>query len=284
MGSIDEIYDASAESYQEYLGRDIATDMEREYYSGLSSCDEDDNPEGAIVWRLAGVDLIEEAESEIVFFDATDKETARDLLDEYGQKAEENEVKRSFFELSEISEELIEILKESGFTIEKREGQDIYATLSEAAANRALMPKKAPRYVVPLSDLDDLQFRQGITNCVFSGVTGLNEDIALLAKEWYEEDASCAYVLGDKATGLFLVHALSDGTLMPVLLFAAGIDARKNMLELIRYSVLAAARKYEGSTRILIRRHDEKTRKLSAYLFPGRTGEMVLSGERTENM
>ncbi len=282
MGNINEIADASTGAFEEYLGKNVAENMTREYFNGYSYGDDEDNPEGAIVWRFAGLDSIEDTESEIVFFRAVDKQAGEELIEKYSDRVDEDEIKRSYFELKDIEQEMIEVLKNSGFAIKEKEGRDIYASISDVAKNKVLMPKKPPKHVVPISEMQLLQFRQGITNCLFSGVTGLNEDLALLPREWFEQDVSCAFMQDDKAIGFFLVHALPDSSLMPVLLYASGVDARQNILSLIRYSALASARKYEAATRIIIRRHDEKTRKLSSYLFPNFKGEKVLVGERKE--
>ena len=69
---------------------------------------------------------------------------------------------------------------------------------------------------------------------------------------------------------------------MPVLLYASGIDANKNMLEMLRFSLHAAIERYSADTRVLICRHDDKTRALSAYLFPQEKGKMIVGGERAE--
>lgn len=282
MGMITDIKDLSPDEYGSFLGENVAENLSREYYNGVASCDEYEYPTGAIVWQLSNVDSLEGVESELVFLNAEDGEMAGELLEEYQEKVSEDEIKKTFFELPDISEEMVAVLKEYGFSIEEREGRDIFATVGDVASNRMIMPKKPPKNILPLSDLELLQFRQGITNCLFAGVTGLYEDLALLPKEWYEEDVSCAYMDDDKAVGFFLVHLLPNGALMPVLLYASGVDSRKNILDLMRYSVWAAARKYEDIVSIVIKRHDDKTRKLSAYLFPGVKGEQVIAGEREE--
>ncbi len=160
---------------------------------------------------------------------------------------------------------------------------DICVKLSDITSNRALMSKKFPKDITPLSKMELLQFRQGISNCLFSGVTGICEDLALLPKEWYDEDVSCAFVDGECATGFFLVHMLPDGSVMPVLLFASGVDSKRNILNMLRYATLAASQKYEKDSSIIVRRHEDRTRKLAQYLFPEARGRAVNAGEREES-
>ncbi len=280
MGRISDIENITSEC-EDLIGQNVAENMEREYYSGLTYGEEDDL-QGAIVWRLDNVDSYDSLGSELVFFNARDDETAKELLDSYKEKAREEEIKKTFFELSDIPEEIINVFKENGFKVEKREGMDIYVKLSAITSNKLFMPKKRPRSILSLAELKNLNFRQGIANCLFNGASGINDDLALLPKEWYDEDISCAYMEDDRVIGFFLLHVLPDGCIMPVLLFGTGVDSNKNIFDMLRFSTLAASEKYDGSTTLIIRRHDEKSRKLSAYIFPKAKGDIVDAGEREE--
>ncbi len=283
MGIISEIDDSSIDKYESFLGKNVAENLGREYFSGLASSGENKETTGAVVWKLSNVDDFENAKSEFVYFNAENSETAEELLEEYGEKISSEDIEKTFFELPDIPEEIIEVLKENGFKVVKKESMDIFVKLEKITSNKIFMPKKKPKSVLPLSQLDPLRFRQGVTNCLFNGVPGLNDDLAFLPKDWYDEDVSCAFVDDDRVTGFFLVHDLPDGSLMPVLLFASGVDSNKNILDMLRSAALSAAHKYDGSTLLVIRRHDDRTRKLSSYLFPKAKGKIVAAGERIEN-
>ncbi|MCR5748185.1 MAG: hypothetical protein K6G03_10805 [Lachnospiraceae bacterium] len=281
MGIINDIDDTTVNEYEDFLGENIAENLSREYFSGIASCDVNYEPKGAVVWKLSNVDSFDDIRSELIFFSAEDEETAEELLDQYEEKVIDEDIEKTFFELSGISEEILDIFKKKGFKIKKRESIDLYVKLKDITSNRIFMPKKKPKFIISLSELDQLTFRQGITNCLFNGISGLNDDLAFLPKDWYEEDISCAYVEDDRVTGFFLIHVLPDGSIMPVLLFASGVDSNINILEMLRYSALAASKKYDASTDLIIRRHDDKSKKLSFYLFPKAKGAMVHAGEKT---
>ncbi len=281
MGKLMDIED-NVDEYEEFIGGNVAENISREYYNGVVSSDENDEAKGAIVWQLCNVDSLENMKSELTFFDAADEDTAEELLDEYKERISDEEIEKTYFELSGLSESVLNVLREYGFKIEEREGRDIYVKLGNITSNKIFMPRKKPKSIISVTELESLRFRQGITNCLFNGVPGLYDDLVFLPKDWYEEDISCAYIEDDMVTGFFLIHQLSDGSLMPVLLFGSGVDSQINILDMLRYSALVASQKYDDSTVLVIRRHDERTRKLSSYLFPEAKGKIVNVGERME--
>ena len=287
MGLIVDITEDNIDELKDYLGEDIAENIGREYYSGLASYDDDDEPAGAVVWNIHNADSVEDAESEIVYFrddtlGVAEDERDDELLAEYYTRISCDCVVRSAFELEDTSESDRKILRESGFSGSETEGRNLYITLGEARSKSFASGKKIPPYVIPLENLNLLQFRQGITNCMFCGVSGLNDDLAMLPMEWYETGISCCTVADGKVNGIFLVHRKPSGILMPVLLYANGLDAKKEMLQMLRFSTQAAAERYPDDTVILICRHDNKTKALASYLFPDQKGKEVFKGERPE--
>ena len=79
-----------------------------------------------------------------------------------------------------------------------------------------------------------------------------------------------------------MVHKTESGVLVVELLFAFSIDATKDLVELIKFAVRAAVEKYPPETKVLLRRHNDLVRALVEKLFPGRTGEKAIQGEREE--
>ena len=282
MGQTVEINEDNIESFRDLLGEDVAENIGREYFYALAA----DNPLGdsetAVVWRLKNADGLGNTEAEITFFSVADEEEGEEILQDYTEKISEDDVVRSYFEFDEVTEEMRSQLTEAGFEINDCESRDLYGTLEALANIKALSKKKVPPYIAPLSSIQPLQFMQGVTNCMFFGRVGLEEDLAMLPMDWYEQDVSCCMITDGKINGFFLIHLKPSGILMPVLLYASGIDANKNMLEMLRFSLHAAIERYSADTRVLICRHDDKTRALSAYLFPQEKGKMIVGGERAE--
>ena len=281
MGKLTEINEDNIEEFKDFISEDIAENIGREYYYGLASMDGDE-PGAAIVWNIINADSSEDVESEIVYFSASQSEDGQELINEYIDRASYDNVSKSFFELENVEDDEKSVITEAGFDAEQAEGRNLFSSLDEILAKGFGSKKKSPSYVVPLETLSLLQFRQGVTNCMFCGRVGLNEDLAMLPFEWYEKDVSCCTLADGKVSGIFLVHRKPSGTLVPVLLYASGVDARKEMLHMLRFSVNAAAEKYPANTGVIICRHDDKTKALAAYLFPEKKGKEVFKGERKE--
>ncbi len=264
------------------LGEDEAENIGREYYKGLMAASPvDEEPLAVMVWKILNEDSYEENKAEITFFRSDDPNAGKELLDMYGERIEESEVISSSFELADLSADNKKLLSGEGFELKDKEGRDLIVTVGDFA-KLPITKKKIPSYIKPIQILEILQFRQGITNCMFCGRTGIDEDISMLPPEWYEQELSCCVLTEGKVDGLLLLHCTAGGILMPVLLFASGVDANKNMLNMLCFSINAAIKKYPKTTRVLIRRHDDKTRKLASYFFPLKKGRKVTYGERTE--
>nr|MCR5157279.1 hypothetical protein [Butyrivibrio sp.] len=221
-------------------------------------------------------------EAQLELFILGDGADSGAMLDEYKKRMNEEGVCRTVFEMSMLPADLQKILSDNGFVLKEKESVDLIQPLDDVTGLKFAKKKTSPSYVKPISELDLLQFKRGVTNCMFSGRCGLEEDLPALPPEWFETDVSCCVITDEKVSSLFLVRKTKSGVLMPVLLFAQGMDADKYMLEMMRFSVNAAASKYPGDTKVLLRRHDGKTRKLTDYLFPGSKGKTVISGVRNE--
>ena len=117
---------------------------------------------------------------------------------------------------------------------------------------------------------------------MYHDTCGINDDLENLPKSWYDEDISCCAVLDDKILGMLLVHVFPNGAITPVLLFSTGKNATAIVVNMIRFFVKAAEKKYPDNTRIVVTRRRDLTRKLMDSLFPNKLGDTVISGERKE--
>ena len=281
MGHLTEINEDNIDEFKDLISEDIAENIGREYFYGLASLDGDE-PGAVIVWNIKNADSAEDVESEIVYFSSPQTKEGEELLDGYMERALYDNVSKSYFELEEVQENDKSAIQEAGFNARLAEGRNLTASLEDILGKGFAAKKKVPSYVVPISSLSLLQFRQGVTNCMFCGRVGLNEDLAMLPMEWYEKEVSCCTMADGKVSGIFLVHRKPSGKLVPVLLYASGVDARKEMLNMLRFSIITAGEKYPPETSVIICRHDDKTRALTAYLFPNKKGKEVFKGERQE--
>ncbi len=282
MGQISEINEDNIEDIRDYIGYDVAENIGREYFSGLISYDAFDEPAAAIVWSLKNADSFDESETEIYYFSSESTGDGGELLQEYSERIREDNIVRSSFELEDTDPEAESVLNEGGFDTKRKEGRNLYVTVEDLSSMPFTAKKKTPPYIRALESLTAVQFRQGVTNCMFCGRTGINEDLAMLPMDWYDMRVSSCMMTDGKVNGFFLIHRKPSGVLMPVLLYASGMDARKDMLNMLRYSMNAVINDYPPDTRIMVCRHDDKTRDLASYFFPGRKGEEVLQGERDE--
>ncbi len=264
------------------LGQETVQNLTRAYYSGLGVFEENENaPHSAMVWRTVNSECMGDTESELVFFSASDHEAGEDLLREYTKYTSYSNIKRSFFECKALPELSERLLSESGFEITVKESRDIVVVLGEIPEEK-FTKKRMVRNVRLLKELSELQFKQGIFNCVFNDYTGLMEDLAFLPREWYEEDVSVCLLTDNKVDGLFLIRRTIGDELMPVLLFSTGIGSNTDVFEMLCAAYAAAAKKYPGDTRIRIRRENDKTMRMAAHYFPDISGERAVYGERNE--
>lgn len=262
---------------------DVVDNLGREYFYGVYSENQDGECCGVMVWELRNQKNPDRSSSRIVYFNAVDTLAAEELLRAYDQAISARPVRMSDFEFREFNDRYQSVFRSDGFELREQEGSDVYLTLAELSALK-FTKKKVPNYIVPISDLTLLEFKKGISNCIFSGNTGLLEDLTMLPPSWYDQDISCAVRTDDKITGLFLIHCTSGGIFIPQLLFASGVDSRKDLLHMLSYSIKSAADTYPLDATVLIRRHDDKSRALVSYLFPNVKGNMVTAGLRRETL
>ncbi len=264
--------------YEDIIDPDVAENIGREFYHGILAEDEG-SPSGALIWEYKNLEEDADTEAEMVYIGAKSAETIKELVSEFSDQASDEDVVFSFFEVSALSDEAEKQLSEEGFEISKNEGRDLVLKVSDLGF-LASKKKKIPEKIVGLSELMEIQFMQGVTNCLFHGKKGMIEDLEYIEKDWFDEEISSAVITDSKISGYFLVHRFPSGNLMPVLLTAMGPDANIDLLNMIRFSALKALENYPGDTTLIIRRHNDLVRALTKKLFGDRAGSEAVRGER----
>ena len=264
---------------------DIMENLSRTWYRGLVLKDDgDERIRAAFVYEFKNADRDDKGtEAEIVWAYGDGEEVYKPLLEAYKEQLSDQEAVRSFFEFpdDEEHEDICSCLSEEGFKTLKGESRDVYVTVSDLTGIR-LSKKEPPFYIKSLGELSARQYRNGIVDCLFQDRKGILEDLAWISMDWFEPDISSCIVMDEKAKGFLLVHKTESGILTVELLFAFSIDATKDLVELIKYTVQAAVKKYPPETKVLLRRHNDLVRALVEKLFPGTRGEKAIQGERRE--
>lgn len=280
MSVITDIISFDESEYKPLFGEDIFENMNRAFFNGIvSKTDPKKKPTGGLVWYLQNAESDRDTTSRIVFFSAPDADTADELLNKYLEMAKEDDVKATFFEMDELSDEIKEVFEEKGFKVVQRESEVITITLKDAVNSKLMLSEKYHDHISQVDDLTLIQFRQIITSCLYSGLSGLYDDLAMLPKNWYEENISCCSFVNNRVKGALLIHPLSSGTLQPVLLYASGIDANINILHMLRFCMKNAVDKYPLETPVSITQNSTKVKMLVAALFPKVKGKTVFAGE-----
>ncbi len=264
---------------------DVEENIGRLWFRGYAVDDgEGENVRAGFVWEYKNADEDElDTTVEIVWVKVDDKEALDALFKTYQEQLVLESAVLSEVELpmkfhGTMTEDAF---FENGFTMNNGESCDLIVTLKDIA-DLKLGKKKSPFYIKPLKDLDYRQFRNGVIECLFHGRKGLLQDFAWLSLDWFESDVSSSVVMDDKVEGYFLVHKMQSGMLAVVFMFSSGIDARRNVLEMVRFSIREAVKKYPLETKVIIRRHNKATHALTDKLFPGKKGEEVIVGSREE--
>jgi hypothetical protein len=204
-------------------------------------------------------------------------------LKDYGQLAQAENVKKTFFESTSLSQEKEEALAFSGFSLSHKESKNIEVTVKDCK-KIPFIKKAAPPYVQSIRNLNAQAYYQGIMNILFKYDSPMLEDLVYLPKDWFDEDISCYTKTDGKVTGLFLFHVCPSGIIVPVLFYAVGADGRMNLLEMLRFSIDKASLIFPEDTTVRIIRRNGKVSALSEKLFPGKKGASAIAGQRTETI
>ena len=276
-----EISDENLEGFGPLLGADLSEDVKRAYFGGIGLVDENGHPEGALVYELLNSESEEDTKSRICLIKSEKKEARDAMLGYYCENAvQEEEIVESFYTMERETD--AKTLEELGFSMEKREDENLVLTLGELGESELGKKYKIPDYVDNIESLTILQYREAVKQILFKGHTGNMEDIPYLPKIWFDNNISACVSSGGKIPGLFLIRRTPSGVLIPALLFAYGPEFKKNLVYMIQYSVQQALQLYPKDTKIKISRKNPSTRALTDKLLPNRAGAEIFYGERKE--
>ena len=280
--SVVELREDNIDEYLAWVDEDNAEDMSRAYYRGIAyHDDESDDFVAALIWQLKSVESTYDTEAELEWFYCVEPEHLNLALKEYKKRAKLDDVTRTYFENTELNDEMCKVLKKRGFKLSEVESREVRVSVRELS-ELSIVGKKVPQYVQSIGSILESEFNQGMARIIFKKNVGALEDMCYLPKEWYDQNVSCCVKTDGKVNGLLLVHTYPSGIITPVLFYATGPDYKYNLAYMLRFSIQAAIAHYRESTTVLIRRRTGETKNLFKKLFPKKTGEMAVAGERTE--
>lgn len=265
-----------------YLPPDIARDIIRPFYRGLAVLkDGESEPSAIMAWVYDELELDQDSESNILFFNASTKEDGKTLLSEYKEEIDKEDVMRSYFWLPTLSDTDIAVLSEMGFDIDKKESVNHYVTLDELE-EAPLLKNKTAHSVLSLGAVSDRQFRRGVAKCLYMNNEGKSEDMAYLSKGWFDQEVSSCFILDGGVVGMILTHRLASGDYYIDFVRSMGSDPEIETIYLVRYALMKFLEKCKYSPRIVIRLDNEADKRLAKRLFSKLSGEIVNFGEREE--
>ena len=276
--SITELNTDNIEAYKDLIDPDAAESIGREFYRGVAAEAGEGSSPGVLIWEYKNLEEDADTDAEIVFISSGSREVTKELLSGFNDQTSGEEVVRSFFELSDIPEEVKDGFAGDGFSVTTGESRDLFIRVSDLSGLAS--KKKTTPKVVGFKDIQEAQFMQGVINCLFNGKRGMVEDLEYIEKDWFDQAASSVVITDEKITGMFLVHRFPSGKLMPVLLTAVGPDANMDLLNMLCFSAGKALETYPGDTPVIIRRHNASVTALAKKLFGDKTGAEAVHGER----
>ena len=236
-----------------------------------------------LVWKQENHTDDTHAVADLIWFYAADADSGRELLEEFEHRCRSMGVERVDFEFGEElceREAEREALQAAGYDYHKAQSRDLTVTVADfKALPFAARPKDYPN-VVSLGTLTLNQMRKGVEHCIYRRRTGLLPDLYTRPLNWFETELSCCVKLEEKVCGFLLVHPQPSGGLSVELLYASEPAGKQDMLGMIRHAISCLLRDYPDGTRVLIHRCNDETRMLTDKLFPGKTGEPVIAGDK----
>ena len=138
-----DISEENLEGFGPLLGKDLSEDVKRAYFGGIGLVDENGHPEGALVYELLNSESEEDTKSRICMIKSSNKE-ARDSMMRYylENQVQEEEIAESFYTMAREAD--AKNLAEIGFSMEKREDENISLTLKELGASELGKKYKLP--------------------------------------------------------------------------------------------------------------------------------------------
>lgn len=281
--SVFELSDENIDDFTEILGEDLFDDMQRTFYRGYGSSDDDGNVNGVLVYEVQGLDDDDQDTiGRMIYISADSDEAYEELHSIYKEEGvPDEEITESFYEFED--EAMATSCEKAGFTKVSRESKIVRIALKDACEFDFLKKiKKLPDYIVPLEELSVMQFRSGIKNCLFNGQSGILEDLGQLSMGWFDTEVSSCTITDDEVSGFFLVRKTPSGVIIPVMLYATGTDYVKNLALMIAQSINVAAKNYPPDTEVVIHRSKKASAALIKKLIPAIKGNAAFFGERVE--
>jgi len=136
-----------------------------------------------MVYELKNLDSDDDTEARITYLSVKEEGAGRRLLSEYRCEAEKSSVKRTYFEFQELSDLEKEVLAASGFSIQKREGQNLVFTLKELSAV-PILTKKSKDYVKSIKDVSEKELKNADACVACTGNDEENLIISMFAKSF----------------------------------------------------------------------------------------------------
>lgn len=260
---------------------EIIDSLGREYYHGIYSYKKENEPTGALIWKLENMSEPDKRSSEIVFFEAFDTDTCEDLLLQYNSHIRGEGIKSTYFELNELSDDSRGIFEAAGFNLSMQESSEVCITLREIMS-RYFIERKIPEHIVPITEVPLPELRKCIDECVKKKNTGSIEDIVLLPPVWFEPRLSCAAYKDGKLMGIYLVHKPSSTVIEPQLLYITEQDSKKEVVYMLYYMVNTALDIYPSDNVILFSRRDERMATLVSRVMPDYKSRTIIAGIRNE--
>lgn len=280
-----QVTEENLEDFRNIIPEDIAENISRPpYHCIVLEADGDDIP-AAMVWEFKHLnDVTRPTISRVCWVHAENPDAGNEVFAEYGSVVSEVRPRKSMVLMPEDEGMGVrDILESAGFDLKRLEGEDLIVNVGMLSKLDIIKKGKTPEYLSSIESLSSRPFRRGLMNCIFHTKRDKLEDLSCLPIEWFEPELSCCVQTDDKITGMLLVHKCSSGRLRVEFMSATGPDGQKDLLHMVRFSILQAISNYPEDTEVIIPRRDASARKLAGYFFPDRKGEICIFGERTEN-
>lgn len=277
------ITEEELDRYRSLIPADISEHIGRSCCRALEAHPDGGEPSAVLIWKQENQTDDARAAAELIWFYAADVDSGRELLEEFEHRCRLNGVERVNFEFSgELCgrDAGLEALQAAGYDCREAQSRDLLVTVADfKALPITARPKEYPN-VASLGTLNLNQMRKGVERCIYRRRTGMLPDLYTLPFGWFEPELSCCVKLEEKICGFLLVHTQSSGGLSVELLDASEPAGKQEVLGMIRHAITCLVRDYPDDTRVLIHRCSDETRGLTDRLFPGKTGEPVIAGNK----
>ena len=271
-----EITSENAGEYVSLIGNELCSSMERVYFRGIASM-ENDALAGVLIYELIHTESVETTEGRIRFLHG-DTKALSFLLTEYEKRAREEGASISYFET--VDEGLAQILRDNGFEVIEASDGILHITVGDLKELSVLLALEKNSTIRSIRDITSFQFHDMTKACCLKGNLELLDDLPYLPKSWYDQDVSVCSLKQPEVNGLFLVRKTEDNELHPMLLIAFGTMSNKNLIQMLAFSRKVAMDKYPDDMPLVINCQNSYTRALTDKLFPSCSNRRIYQAKR----